>query len=96
MDLGNMVPLLKRMGVRVREIRAKRVVVEPGIVVKNPKVMVIEGKGEKSLVVTGEIVEVSEEDVKIVMEKTGVDEETARKALIETGDLVEAIEKLSS
>ncbi len=38
----------------------------------------------------------SEEDVKLVMEQAGVDEETARKALVEAeGDLAEAILKLT-
>ncbi len=95
MNPRNLASLLKRFGIRAREIEAKEVIVKPAMVVKNPRVVLLEGQGEKTLMVTGEFVEVSEEDVRIVMEKTGVDEETARKALIETGDLVEAIEKLS-
>ena len=37
-----------------------------------------------------------EEDLKLIMEKTGCDKETAEKTLKETGDVAEAILKLSS
>ncbi len=43
-----------------------------------------------------EILGISEEDIKLVMEQAGVDHDTAKKALEEAkGDLAEAILKLT-
>ncbi|MFA4645848.1 nascent polypeptide-associated complex protein [Pyrococcus kukulkanii] len=72
------------------------------IIIKEPVVTVIKAMGEKMYQIAGGheeervIVKISEEDIKLVMEQTGVDYETAKKALEETGgDLAEAILKLT-
>lgn len=72
------------------------------IIIKNPTVTVIKAMGEKIYQIAGGEEEeklklvISEEDIKLVMEQTGVDYETAKKALEEAnGDLAEAILKLT-
>ena len=56
-------------------------------------------QGQETWQVAGEAHEeslgISEEDIKLVMEKTGTTREKAKKALEETGDIAEAIVKLS-
>ena len=93
---------MEQMGIKTSEIDAKRVIIEKEneeIIIDNPKVVSIEAKGESSFQISGEIrieKKISEEDVKLVMEKTNVKEEDARKALEETnGDIAEAIMRLS-
>ncbi len=55
----------------------------------NPKEVIVEKVEKKSEI------EISEEDIKMVMEETGCNEEKARQALEETkGDIAEAILKL--
>ena len=56
-------------------------------------------QGQESFQISGDVEEktgaFSEEDVKLVAEKTGKSEEEARSALEETEDIAEAIMKLS-
>ncbi len=104
LGLGNprqMEALFKQLGIKTKEIEAEEVTIKTksgNIIVKNPKVTEIEMKGMKTFQISGEIEEskFSQEDVKFVMENTGVDEETARKALEETGDIAGAILKLQN
>lgn len=94
--------MMKQMGIDTQEIPANRVIIEQDdklIVINDPKVIKIDARGEVSYQISGgEIKEegiISKEDVKLVSEQAGVDEETARKALEETdGDVAEAIMKL--
>lgn len=80
-------------------------------VFKNPQVTMVEAQGQKTFQVVGEptILEgaqaeedtggpvIPEEDIKLVAEKAGVNEEEARKALVEcNGEPAEAIIKLMS
>ena len=69
------------------------------IIIENPSVSAIEMQGQKTYTVTGNAVEektIPEEDVKMVMEKTGKNMKEARKALEKAnGDLAEAITNLS-
>ncbi len=95
--------MLQRMGVKVREIKAKRVVIETqdeDIIIEGPQVMETEMAGQISYQVVGRIRKVPripEEDVKLVAEKAGASEEEAKKALEETkGDIIEAIRLLRS
>jgi nascent polypeptide-associated complex subunit alpha len=84
-----------------KQIDAERVIIkgkEKDIIIENPEVTQM-GVG-KNLVfqVLGNIVEQSlnEEDVKLVMEKTGKDKEEARKALEKNkGDIAQTIMELS-
>ncbi len=102
--------MLKRMGIEAQELEASRVTIETSdgksLVVDSPQVIVVRAKGQPTMIyVVGEPkevsqpqakeVQVSEDDVKLVAEQAGVDEETARRALIESnGDIAEAILRL--
>ena len=94
--------VMKQMGMSQTEIPTSRVIIEKEdgdkIIINHPSVMKIKMQGQESFQVTGEISEeggFSEEDVKVVIEKTNCSEEEARNALKKTGDLAEAILELS-
>lgn len=93
--------LMKSMGIKSRTIPSTKVIIEceeGNIVIKNPGVTEIEMQGQKSYQITGNITKeekISEEDLKMVIEQTGADEERARKALEDCGGgIAEAILKL--
>jgi len=97
--------MMKKMGISQNEIPAKKVTIEKKdgtlTIIENPNVVKIDMKGQTSFQITGEIsegskeVEISSEDIKTVMEKTGCSEEKATKTLEKTKDLAEAILELS-
>ncbi|RLG18869.1 hypothetical protein DRN75_00630 [Nanoarchaeota archaeon] len=62
-------------------------------VIDNPSVSSVDLMGQRMYQVIGDLKdEVSDEDIQLVMEKSGCDEETARKALLEAkGDIARAI-----
>ncbi len=103
-DPRKMQGMLKQMGINQQEIDATRVIIETPekkIVIENPSVQKISMQGQTSFQVSGEISEesaekFSDDDVKLVAEKTNKSEEDARQALEESnGDIAEAIVKLS-
>ncbi|WP_461866329.1 nascent polypeptide-associated complex protein [Thermococcus sp.] len=104
MNPRQMKKLMRQMGIKMEELDGVKEVVirleNKEIILKEPVVTVITAHGEKSYQIVGEeeireILNISEDDIKLVMEQTGVDYETAKKALEETkGDLAEAIIKL--
>jgi len=81
--------------VEIYKTDGKKLIIEPANVTK------INMHGQDNYQVIGEVreesaePEISEEDIKTVVEKTGKSESEAREALEETGDLAEAILKLS-
>ncbi len=101
---------MKRMGIKVEEVNAIRVIVElddgSRLRVESPQVSIMRIKGQPPMLyVVGDIekeepsveesIEISEEDVMLVAEQAGVSSEEARKALEETGgDIAEAILRL--
>jgi len=98
--------MMKQLGMDQKEIPASRVTIEKAdggkIVIENPSVTKISMQGQESFQISGEEKEesakpeITDEDVKTIMEKANVSEEEARKALEESkGDLAEAILKLS-
>ena len=107
--LGGMNPkkleqMMKQMGINQEEIDAVRVVVEKSdgskIIVENPNVQKISMHGQESLQVSGEIRNeeesgFKEEDITLVMEKTGKSREEVKKVLEVEGDIAGAIIKLS-
>ena len=106
MNPRQMKKLMKQMGIKMEEMEGVKEVIirleNKEIVLKEPAITIITAQGEKSYqIIPGSeevrpIVNVSEEDIKLVMEQAGVDYDTARKALIEAdGDLAEAILKLT-
>ena len=94
---------MKQMGISQEEISADRVIIEKvdgNIIIDNPSIVKIKMQGQESFQISGDVSEeearINEEDVKLVMEKTGKSEDKARKALEKSdGDLTEAIMELS-
>ena len=105
LDPKKMKGMMKKLGIDQEDVDANRVIIEKNdggkIVVDNPSVTKIRMKGQDSFQIAGEVHEegleegTSEEDIKLVAEKTGKSEEEAKKVLEETGDIAEAIVKLS-
>jgi len=103
MDDKQLKIMMKRMGITMKELKAKRVIIETEdkeYIFKDPVVSVMEVKGEKTYQIAGDAevkMKVSEDDIALVMEKTGRSREEARKALEEAdGDIAQAILNLSS
>ncbi len=97
--------MMKKMGISQTNIISEKVTIDKKdgtqIVINNPSVVEIKMQGNRSFQISGEIeergkeVEISPEDVKTVMEKTGASKEEAKAALEKTKDLAEAILELS-
>ena len=95
--------LMKQMGISQEEIPAERVIIEQEdnskIIIQNPSVTRIKMQGQESFQITGDATEetnISEEDIKLVMEKANCSESEAKEALESSnGDIAEAILKLS-
>nr|WP_211255068.1 nascent polypeptide-associated complex protein [Palaeococcus ferrophilus] len=106
MNPKQMQRMMRQLGIKMDELEGVKEVVirfeNKEIIIANPQVTVITAMGEKSYQIVGKeevrgILNLSEEDIKLVMEQAGVDYETAKKALEETGgDLAEAIIRLQS
>ncbi len=103
-DPKKMQAMMKQMGIKQEEIDAARVVIEKNdggkIVIENPSVMKVVMSGQESWQISGEAREeeasgFSEEDVKLVMEKTEKSEAEVREALERTGDIAGAIMELN-
>ncbi|MBS3092508.1 nascent polypeptide-associated complex protein [Candidatus Pacearchaeota archaeon] len=101
---NQMKAMMKQLGMKQEEIEALRVIIEKedeNIIIENPNVMKINMQRQESWQITGdarteEKAGFSEADIKIVMDKTGVNEHDARKALEKyKGDLSEAILSLT-
>ncbi|MEM2121175.1 MAG: nascent polypeptide-associated complex protein [Candidatus Woesearchaeota archaeon] len=97
---------MKRFGITQQEIEAEEVVIkcsEKEIIIKNPSVVKVNLMGEDTFQITGTIeerkivYEPNDDDIRIVVEKTGVSREEAIKALRENnGDLASTILKLKN
>ncbi len=93
--------LMRQMNIKQENIEAKRVVIETEdgkIIIENPSVVKLEVKGQSSYQIVGEErfeENINEDDVKLVMEQTGVDREKAVKVLKEVeGKVADAIMKI--
>ncbi len=102
--------LMKRMGINVEELRdvekVEIILKDKKIVIDSPQVVALRSRTETiyQIIGTPKIeerkiveteVEVSEDDIRFLIEQTGASWEEARKALIEAGgDIAEAILKL--
>ena len=105
LDPKKMQAMMKQMGISNEEINASRVVIEKAdgnIIIDNPSVVKIKMQGQESFQISGDVSEeneddgINEDDVQLVMEKTGKSEEESREALERNnGDLTEAIMELS-
>jgi len=96
--------MMKQMGIKQEEVETERVIIEKSdgnkIVIEPANVQKITMQGQESWQVTGEAKEeageVSESDVRLIMEKTGKSEMQVRSVLEEVdGDIAEAIVMLS-
>jgi nascent polypeptide-associated complex subunit alpha len=104
-DPKKMQGMMKQLGINQEEIDAERVIIEKTdgnkIIIENPSVQKIKMQGQESFQIAGDAREesgekFSDEDIKLVMEKTGKSEDEVLSALEETGDIAEAIIQLSS
>lgn len=102
MDPKKMQKMLGKLGIKTEEIEADEVIIKgrKNFVIKNPQVISIDMKGQKSFQISGEVSEskgelFSEDDVKLVAEQANVSKNEAREALEKTsGDIADAILKL--
>jgi len=106
MNPRQMQQAMKRMGIQQSEIDAKEVIIRTAdkeLVFSNPQVAKINMMGQETYQVIGEPEErslssepeISEEDIKTVMEQAKVDKKTALEAIKKhKGDLAEAIMEL--
>lgn len=101
---AQMKAMMNKMGIKQEEIDAVRVIIEKEdskIIIEPANVVKMTMQGQANWQITGEVREetkeagISEEDVKLVMEKTGESEKKVREVLKETGDIAEAIVRLS-
>ena len=92
--------MMKQLGMSQEEIHAEEVIIktkDKDIIIKEPHVIKLKVQGQETFQLSGRIEErekeeTSEEDIKTVMEKAGVNKEKAKKALKNAkGDLAEAI-----
>jgi len=96
--------MMKQMGINMEEIDAEEVIIRTrgeDLIFKNPSVVKVSARGVETFQISGSYEvqekkpEISEDDVKLIMEQANVSEEEARKALEEAGgDLAEALMKL--
>jgi nascent polypeptide-associated complex subunit alpha len=97
---------MKRMGIQQQDIDATEVIIktpEKELVINNPQVAKVNMMGQETFQVVGQVEErsiseepsINEEDIKTVIEQTGVDENKAKEAIEKhNGDLAAAIMEL--
>jgi nascent polypeptide-associated complex subunit alpha len=107
MNPRKMAQMMKRMGVQQVDIPATEVIIktpDSELVITDPQVAKVNMMGQETIQVVGEIherelettPEISQDDVKTVMEQANVSEEKAKAAIEEhNGDLAAAIMSLS-
>jgi len=97
-----MAQMMKQMGIKVEDLKAKRIIIETDsgkkLIFEDAQVQAINMHGQKTYTITGtprEEVSIPQEDIAMVAEQTNSSKEEATKALEETnGDIAEAILKL--
>ncbi len=103
-DPKKMEKMMKKLNLNLKQVEAESVIIKTkakNIIISNPEIMIANMMGREVYQITGEVSEstggqgVREEDVKIVMEKTGKDRDTVVKKLEElNSDLAKAILEL--
>ncbi|MCL5442062.1 MAG: nascent polypeptide-associated complex protein [Candidatus Marsarchaeota archaeon] len=107
MDPRALKSLMSKMGIKSSEVNADSVTIacsDRDILISNPQVTRIEAQGMVSFQISGDIeekeksvnVEITDEDIRMVMEKAGIDDrDKAERALKDTnGDIAEAIMRI--
>ncbi len=97
---------LQKMMKNVEDIPAERVIIEgpKRIIIENPKIMKLNVMGQETFQIIGEAHEeelkeslFTDEDVHLVMEQTGKNEDEVKEALIKNeGDIAKTILELKS
>ncbi len=94
---------MRQLGVKQIDIPATEVIIrtaDKDIIIRDPSVQKVNMMGQESFQISGEVEEqsrsaapeISEEDIKTVMEQAGVDKKIALQAIQDAnGDLAEAI-----
>ncbi|MBI4140595.1 nascent polypeptide-associated complex protein [Candidatus Woesearchaeota archaeon] len=97
---------MKRMGIQQQDIDATEVVIKTPtkqLIIKNPHVAKVNAMGQESFQITGIVEEkitdstpeITEDDIKTVMEQTNCDKKTAEETLQKNkGDLAQTIIEL--
>jgi len=103
MNSRNMAKAMKRMGIQQTELDAKEVIIrleDKELVFVNPQVAKVNMMGQETFQVIGKPQErelstepeISEDDIKTVMDQTGVEKEKALEAIKkQSGDIAAAI-----
>ena len=97
--------MMKKMGIAQTPIDAKRVIIEcedETIIIDEPSVLKVNMQGQETWQISGEarveekdVKTFTDEDVELVMQKTGASEEKVREILEEnSGDIASAIMEL--
>lgn len=96
--------MMKKMGISQEEIECSRVIIEgpeKNIIIENPSVSRIKMQGNESFQISGDVIEeepssFSEEDIALVIQKTGKDRDDVVKALEKnSGDIAQTIVDLN-
>lgn len=96
----DMSKMMKQMGMDMEELNADKVEVKIGekkLVFHSPDISKVDVQGEEIFQLQGsyeEVQEVNEEDIELVMDKTGASKKKAKKALKEEGDVASAVLEL--
>lgn len=101
--------MMRQMGMSQKELNATEVVIKTSegkeLVFSNPQVQAIKMQGQETFQLSGDYVEretsvkleISDDDVNMVVEQAGVSKEEAMKALDDAkGDIAQAIVNLSN
>jgi nascent polypeptide-associated complex subunit alpha len=104
---AKMQAMMKQMGIKQEEIDALKVIIEKAeggkIIINNPNVIKINMSGQESWQITGDAREenkeseeegFSDEDIEMIIEKTGRSREEIKKSLEKTNDIAETIMEL--
>ena len=100
-DPKKLMDMLKKMNINVREVPAEEVIIkqkDKNIIISKPEIFIADMMGREVYQVTGEVsesIQITEKDIKFVMEKTGKERKTVAKKLEKlNNDLVKAIMEL--
>ena len=100
--------MMKQLGIQQVDIPAIEVIIktkDKNIIISNPSVAKVNMMGQENFQISGDVHEeevssvpdISEEDIKTVMDQTGANKLTAKKAIEDAhGDLAEAILNLKN
>lgn len=108
MNPRKMQQMMKQLGIQQVDIPATEVIIktkDKNIIITNPSVAKVNMMGQENFQISGEVHEeavssvpdISEDDIRTVMEQTGANKLAAKKAIEDAqGDLAEAILNLKS